>query len=115
MMSDNSIVSLGIVDCSVYTRRIAFNNIYHKKRMEILAHTPVEFNNMETPAETSIIPAIQNQFIQKKTFLTRLQFAELPLQRIQTPHLLDRTLEIQSSIKNLISDKLKYTEEVSQL
>ena len=68
MMSDNSIVSHGIVDCSLYTRRIAFSDLYRKKRMEILAHTRVEFNNMETPAETSIIPAIQNQFIQKNFF-----------------------------------------------
>ena len=31
MISDNPNVSLGIVDCSIYTRRIALKNDYHKK------------------------------------------------------------------------------------
>ena len=44
MMSDNPNVSLGIVDCSLYTRRIALKNDYHKKRMDLFAYTPVEFN-----------------------------------------------------------------------
>ena len=34
MISDNPNVSLGIVDCSLYTRRIALKDDYHKKRME---------------------------------------------------------------------------------
>ena len=33
MISDNPNVSLGILDCSLYTRRIALNDDYHKKRM----------------------------------------------------------------------------------
>ena len=44
MISDNPNVSLGIVDCSLYTRRIALKDDYHKKRMDTLAYTPVEFN-----------------------------------------------------------------------
>ena len=44
MISDNPNVSLGIVDCSLYTRRIAFKDVYQKKRMDMLAYTPVEFN-----------------------------------------------------------------------
>ena len=31
MISDNPNVSLGIVDCSLYTRRIALRDDYHKK------------------------------------------------------------------------------------
>ena len=31
MISDNPIVSRGIVDCSLYTRRIALKDDYHKK------------------------------------------------------------------------------------
>ena len=31
MISDNPNVSLGIVDCSLYTRRIALKDDYHKK------------------------------------------------------------------------------------
>ena len=44
MISDNPNSSLGIVDCSLYTRRIPFKDDYHKKRMDMLAYTPVEFN-----------------------------------------------------------------------
>ena len=44
IISHNPNVSLGIVDCSLYTRRIALKDDYHKKRMDMLAHTPVQFN-----------------------------------------------------------------------
>ena len=44
MISDNPNVSPGIGDCSLYTRRIALKDDYHKKRMDMLAYTPVEFN-----------------------------------------------------------------------
>ena len=68
MISDNLNVSLGIVDCSLYTRRIALKDDYHKKRMDKLVYTPVEFNYLETLAKTFIIPARQNQFIQENIF-----------------------------------------------
>ena len=68
MISDNPNVSLGIVDCSLYTRRIALTDDYHKKQMDMLAYTPVEFNYLETLAKTFIIPATQNQFIQENIF-----------------------------------------------
>ena len=68
MISDNPTVSLGIVDCSLYTRRIALKDDYHKKGMDMLAYTPVEFNYLETFAKTFIIPARQNQFIQENIF-----------------------------------------------
>ena len=47
-MSDNPNVSLGIVDCSLYTRPIALKHDYHKKRVDMLAYTPVEFIYLET-------------------------------------------------------------------
>ena len=68
MISDNPNVSLGIVDCSLYTRRIALKDDYHKKRMDMLAYTPVGFNYLETLAKTFIIPARQNQFLQENIF-----------------------------------------------
>ena len=37
MISDKPNVSVGIVDCSVYIRRIALKDCYHKKRMDMLA------------------------------------------------------------------------------
>ena len=60
MISDNPNVSLGIVDCSLYTRRSALKDDYHKKRMDMLAYTPVEFNFLETLAKTIIVCARQN-------------------------------------------------------
>ena len=68
MISENPNVSLGIVDCSLYTRRVMLKEDYHKERMSQLAHAPVEYNYMETLAKTFIIPARQNQFIQEKIF-----------------------------------------------
>ena len=68
MISDNPNVSLRIVDCSIYTRRIGLKDDSHKKRMGILAYAPVEYNYLETLAKTFIIPARQNQFIQENIF-----------------------------------------------
>ena len=68
MISDNPNVSLGIVDCSLYTRRIALKDNYHKNRMDMLAYAPVEYKYMETLAKTFIIPARQNQFIPEVIF-----------------------------------------------
>ena len=68
MISDNPNVSLGIIDCSLYNRRITLKDDYHKKRMDMLAYSPVEYNYLETLAKTFIIPARQNQFIQENVF-----------------------------------------------
>ena len=79
MISDNSNVSLGIVDCSLYTRRIRLKENYHKKRMKMPAYAPVEYNYMETLAETFIIPSSQNEFIQENLF------TNAPIRRIALP------------------------------
>ena len=42
MISDNPNFSLGIVDCSLYTRLIALKDDYHKKGMDMVAYNPVE-------------------------------------------------------------------------
>ena len=68
MTSDNPNVSLGIVDCSLYTRRIALKDDYHKNRMDMLAYAPVEYIYLEILAKTFIIHARQNQFIQENIF-----------------------------------------------
>ena len=68
MISDNTNVSLGFVDCSLYTRRIALKDDYHKMRMDMLAYAPVEYNYLDTSAKTFIIPASQNQFVQENIF-----------------------------------------------
>ena len=68
MISDNPNVSLGIVDCSLYTRRIDLQDDYHKQRIDMLAYTPLEVNYLETHAKTFMVPARQNQFIQENFF-----------------------------------------------
>ena len=72
MISEKPNVSLGIVDCSLYTWRVMLKEDHHKKRKSQLAYAPVEYNCMETLAKTFIIPARQNQFIQKKYSTTHL-------------------------------------------
>ena len=79
IISDNSNVSLGIVDCSLYNRLIALKDDYHKKRMDMLAYTPVEFNYLETLAKTFFIPADKTSSI-RKIFSTTRQFVGLLLQ-----------------------------------
>ena len=69
MISDNPNVSLGGVDCSLYTPLIALKEGYHEKRMDMLAYTHVEFNYLEFLAKTFIFPARQNQFIQENIFI----------------------------------------------
>ena len=68
MISENPIVSLGYVDCSLYARRIALKDDYHKKRIDMLTYVPVEYNYLETLAKTISLPARQNQFIQENIF-----------------------------------------------
>ena len=79
MASDNHTVSLEIVDCSLYIRRIALRDDFHKKRQDRFAYTPVEFNYPEIPAKTFITPARQNHFIQKNVF------NNAPVRRIAFP------------------------------
>ena len=67
-ISENPNVSLGIVDCSLYTRRVMHKEDYHKKWLAPPSYTENEYNYMETSAKTNIIPARQNQFIQGNIF-----------------------------------------------
>ena len=68
MISDNPNISFGFVDCSLYTRRIAVKDDYHRNIMDRLAYATVKYNYLETLAKTFIIPARQNQFIQENIF-----------------------------------------------
>ena len=60
MIIDNPNISLVIVDCSLYTRCLALIEDYHKKRMDMLAYIPVEFNYLENLAKTFVFPSRQN-------------------------------------------------------
>ena len=82
MISDNPNVSLGIVDCSLYNRRITLKDDYHKKRMDMLANRPVDYNNLETLAKTLSF-LLDRINLYKKKFSTMHQYDELPYRRTQ--------------------------------
>ena len=66
MISYNPHVSLKVLDCSLFTRRV--NEVYHQTIKYQLTHQPACYNFMETIARTFIIPSGQNQFIQENVF-----------------------------------------------
>ena len=68
MLSDNPNVSLKIVDCSLFTRRILVAEPNHQYLQWDLEREPAQYNYMETIARTFIIPSRQNQFIQENIF-----------------------------------------------
>ena len=68
MICDNPNILLGLVDCSLYTCRIALKEDYRRKRMVMFAYTPVEFNNLETFAKMFIIPATDNPFFRENIY-----------------------------------------------
>ena len=68
MLSDNPNVSLKIVDCSLFTRRILVAEPNHQYLQWNLEREPAQYNYMETIARTFIIPSRQNQFIQENVF-----------------------------------------------
>ena len=68
MISDNPNVSLGSVDCSLFTRGIALNDDYPEKGMNMLAYTPMEYNYLEILAKTFISPGRHNQFFEHGIF-----------------------------------------------
>ena len=115
LITDNPNVSLEIVDCSLYTRRIALKDDYHKERMDMLAYTPMEYNYLETLANTFIIPARQNQFLQENLFKNDpVRRIAIAMNRLCVNRILGFYIGNPSGISILISDKLEYAEEVSQ-
>ena len=68
MFRVNFNVSLGNVDCSLYTRRTALEKENHEKRMDMLAYIFVKFSHTETLTKTFIISARKNQFVQENIF-----------------------------------------------
>ena len=68
MISDNPNVSLGIVDCSLYTRPISLMEDYHKNEWACLLKLLWSSTILEILAKIFIIPARQNQFIHDNIF-----------------------------------------------
>ena len=68
MSSDKPNISHANVDFLAYARRNAHKDDFHKKRMDMVVYTPVEFDYLDTPAKIFIKSARQNHFIQENIF-----------------------------------------------
>ena len=68
MISYNPRVSLKVLDCSLFTRRVVVNEVYHQTIKYQLTHQPACYNFMETIPRTFIIPSGQSQFFQENVF-----------------------------------------------
>ena len=68
MVSYNPHVSLKVFDCSLFTRPVVVNEVYHQTIKCQLTHQPACYNFMGTIARTFIIPSGQNQFFQENVF-----------------------------------------------
>ena len=68
MISYNPHVSLKVLDCSLFKRRVVVNEVYNQTIKYQLTHQPACCIFMETIALTVIIPSGQNQFIQENVF-----------------------------------------------
>ena len=64
----NPHVSLKVLDCSLFTRRVVVNEVYHQTIKYQLTHQTACYNVMKTIARTLIIPTGQNQFVQENIF-----------------------------------------------
>ena len=78
MINDIRNVSFENVDCSLYTSRNALKHNYHKKQMDMLAYTQMEYSYLKTVTEAFFIPAKQNQLIQKN-FCNNARFHQIAI------------------------------------
>ena len=113
MISYNPNVSFGKVDRSLYTHHIDLKYDHHKKTMDMLPYTPVEYNYLKNLSKMFIIPAIQNQFIQENIFndasvrrIANAMITNFAFSRSYT--------ENQCRYQQPSSHKLDYSKEVSQ-
>ena len=113
MISDNHNVSLAIVDSSLYTRCIALKDDYYKRRLDMLAYTPVELNYLETLAKIFIIPVRQNQFTQEN-ISNNAPVRRIAIAMNTNSACTEFLLEIHSGINNWSLDNIEYPEKISQ-
>ena len=68
MISYNPHVSLKVLDCSLFTRGVVVDEVYHQTIKYQLTNQSACYHFMQTIARTFITPSGQNQFIQEKDF-----------------------------------------------
>ena len=104
--NENHKVSFGIVDCSVYTRRIGLKDVDHKKILDMLGYTSVKFNYLETLVKSFMIPAKQNQFTQDH-ILSNAPVCWIAIAMITNSAFTTSDTEIHSGTRNSVSDKFE--------
>ena len=68
ILSERPNVSLGVVDCSLYTQCVMLEEDYHKERMFQLAFAPLDYNYKEILTKTYITePICSRKYIQQRT------------------------------------------------
>ena len=113
MVCDNPNVGCGMADCSLYTRRNALTDDYHKKWMGMLGYAPVECNFSEPLAIFFNIHARQNHFIQENIF-SDAPVGPIAIAMNTNSAFIDCTIKVRSRINNFISDNLEDWEVVRQ-
>ena len=68
IISYNPHVSFKVLDCSLFTRRVDVNEVYHQTIKHQLTHQPACYNFIETIVRLLTIPSGQNQSIQEIVF-----------------------------------------------
>ena len=110
MISEDPNVSLGFVDCFLYTRRLMLKEDYQRKGMSQLAYAPFEYDYMETLAKTYMIPARQNQVIQENNF-NNPPIRRISIAMIWSSAFTGSLQRTHSGINILIRETLEYPEE----
>ena len=79
ILFDNPSISLKIVDCSLFARRVSVDEPNHQYWQRNLERGPAQNNNMEARSKNFIIPSRQNHLIQETMFnkapITRIAVA----------------------------------------
>ena len=80
MVSGRPNVSLGIVDCSLYTQRVLLKEDYHKERMFQIAYAPIVYNYKEILTKTYITePIYSGKYIQQRIYTSNCHCNEFKL------------------------------------
>ena len=87
---------------------------YHKKKTDMLAYIPVEYEYLETLAKSFIIPAKQNQIIQEN-IINKAPVRRTAIAMNTKSAFKESYTENLSDISILVSHKLEYSEKFSQL
>ena len=99
----NPHVSVKVFDCSLITRNVVVNEVYHRTIKYQLTHQPACYKFMEKIALTFFIPSGLNQFYQENVF-NNAPFRRVLLRWTPIRHSQDTFKKILSIIRNLFCE-----------